>query len=248
MSELWNVYDCFRNDTGRLIQRGAAMQPDEYHLVVNLWLKNAKGEYLISRRSPEKSPPLCWEATGGSVLAGETSRQGAVREVAEELGIRLNPGDGRLLCSGYRQYDGCPDILDVWVFDCDAPIERVALQEGETVDARYASIEEIRRMVCSGEFYKSDSISIENYNYLRQLWTFYFIYGRICKGVVRCDFASSAISNCDLQIGSGLPVFCRVFCVPEMDRDPQQEGVDGLFDCSVASLSVQGIGRSATEL
>ena len=162
--ELWNVYDYDRNDTGRLVSRGARLQPDEYHLVVNVWLKNAQGEYLISRRAPEKAHPLCWETTGGSVLAGEISVQGAVREVAEELGIRLNPEDGALLCSGHRQYDGCPDILDVWVFNCDVPVESIVLQEGETVDARYASVEEIRRMVQSGEF-----IPMETFNYLQEL-------------------------------------------------------------------------------
>ena len=108
MSELWNVYDYFRNDTGRLIPRGARMRLDEYHLVVNVWLRNARGEYLISQRSPEKSHPLCWEATGGSVLAGETSVQGAVREVEEELGIRLNPEEGVLICSGTGSTTAAP--------------------------------------------------------------------------------------------------------------------------------------------
>lgn len=164
MAEFWNVYDRFRRDSGRVIPRGAWMQPDEYHLVVHAWLRNARGEYLISQRAPEKPHPLRWEATGGSVLAGETSLQGAVREVAEELGIRLNPEDGALLCSGLRQYDGCPDILDVWVFACDVPVESVVLQAGETVNARYASIDEIRRMVRTGEF-----IAMERFNYLDRL-------------------------------------------------------------------------------
>lgn len=164
MAEFWNVYDSQRNDTGRLIRRGMPMQPDEYHIVVNVWLRNRNGEYLISQRAPEKAHPLCWEATGGSVLAGESSLQGAVREVREELGIALNPADGRMVCSGRRQYEGCPDILDVWVFDCDVPIETVVLQAGETVDAQYASKDEIRRMIRAGEF-----IPMEKYNYLAEL-------------------------------------------------------------------------------
>lgn len=57
--ELWNVYDYDRNDTGRLVSRGIRMQPDEYHLVVNVWLKNAQGEYLISQRSPAMGSSPC---------------------------------------------------------------------------------------------------------------------------------------------------------------------------------------------
>lgn len=164
MTELWNVYDYNRTDTGKVIQRGTPLKEDEYHIVVNVWLKNANGEFLISQRSPEKAHPLCWEATGGSILAGETSLQGAVREVKEELGIELNPSDGQLLCSEHRHYDGCPDILDVWAFPCDVPVESNKLQKGETVNAKYASKEEIRYMINSAEF-----ITMEEYNYLHGL-------------------------------------------------------------------------------
>lgn len=164
MAEYWNVYDYNRRDTGKLIQRGTPMKQDEYHIVVNVWLKNNNGEYLISQRSPNKTNPLCWEATGGSILAGETSLQGAVREVKEELGIELDPTDGHFLCSGHRQYDDCPDILDVWLFDCNVPIESIVLQEGETADAKYATKDEIRQMICTGDF-----IKMKKYDYLSVL-------------------------------------------------------------------------------
>lgn len=35
--------------------------------------------------------PLMWECVGGSVLRGESSVDGAVREVKEEVGIDLSP-------------------------------------------------------------------------------------------------------------------------------------------------------------
>jgi len=155
MKELWNVYDAQRRDTGRIAERGSRLQDGEFHIVVNVWLKNAAGEYLISQRSPDKSDPLKWEPTGGSVLAGETSLEGSIREVHEELGITLNPEDGRLICSGFRYYDGCPDILDVWLFPCDAAIESIVLQEGETSAAQWASAEKIRALVEGGAFIRN---------------------------------------------------------------------------------------------
>ena len=36
-----------------------------------------------------------WECVGGSVVKGEDSLQGAVRETKEEVGIDLNPESGQ---------------------------------------------------------------------------------------------------------------------------------------------------------
>lgn len=165
MAEFWNIYDEKRRDTGRIAERGSTLNPNEFHLVVNAWLRNGRGEYLLSRRAAGKSDPLKWETTGGSALASETSLLAAVREVKEELGIDVRPRDGVLVCSGIRRYEGSPDILDVWLFDgYEIPLEEVTLQQEETCAAKWASIEEIRRMIHSGEW-----IPMEKFNYLDKL-------------------------------------------------------------------------------
>lgn len=164
MPEFWNIYDQYRRDTGKIVQRGDPLAVDEYHIVVNVWLRNRDGRYLISRRAPGKTDPLRWESTGGSILAGETSLQGAVREVKEELGIDIDPAQGQRICSGLRQYENCPDILDVWLFPCDAPIESVVLQQEETCEARYATPAEISAMLRAGEW-----IPLDQFHYLSQL-------------------------------------------------------------------------------
>ena len=80
MTELWDIYDSDRNPTGRVEPRGSLVIGD-YHLVVHIWLMNEKGEILVTQRAQNKPWGLFWETTGGSVLAGETSLQAAVREV-----------------------------------------------------------------------------------------------------------------------------------------------------------------------
>lgn len=161
MAEYWDVYDVHRRKTGKQIQRGQSMQQHEYHMVVNVWLKNVKGEWLISRRAASKSDPMKWESTGGSALAGEDSVTAAIREVKEELGINLDATAGQFVCTGVRQYDTYPDFVDVWVFDCNIPIENVVLQEEETCEAKWASSEEIKRLVASDQW-----IPMEKFYYL----------------------------------------------------------------------------------
>ena len=71
--EFWDLYNDKREKTGRIHERGKALPEGYYHLCVSVWLVNRKGEFLLSQRHPDKEYPLCWECTGGSVLAGESS-------------------------------------------------------------------------------------------------------------------------------------------------------------------------------
>ena len=110
--EFWDLYNDKREKTGRIHERGKALPEGYYHLCVSVWLVNRKGEFLLSQRHPDKEYPLCWECTGGSVLAGESSLDGALREVKEELGITLAPEKGKILFQTRRDqsqdyYDAC---------------------------------------------------------------------------------------------------------------------------------------------
>jgi len=132
--EVWDLYDANRQIIGEHI-RGEELPENAYHLVVHVWIKNQKGQFLISKRSADrKLHPLMWECTGGSVLKGETSLQAALRESFEEVGIKLDADKGKFLFSNIRkQIEGRKfnDILDVWLFDYsgDASLERATTNE-----------------------------------------------------------------------------------------------------------------------
>jgi len=154
MAEFWDVYDKNRNVTGKTVERGTYMEEDEYHLVVQIWIKNDDNKWLISKRAPHKSQGLKWEPTGGSVLAGETSLQGALREVKEEVGIILDSKSGYLFKSFRREKFtwANPGFLDVWVFTNNTPIDDVVLQEEEVIDAKWATVEEILELMETNQF------------------------------------------------------------------------------------------------
>lgn len=133
--ELWDLYNENREFIGRDHIRGEKIPQGCYHLVVHVWIRNSKGEYLLSQRSENRpSFPLMWECVGGSVLKGEDSLTGAIREVQEEVGVLLPAKHGRLVKSVVREeVNGVPfrDILDVWLFEYDGPVtlERATTQE-----------------------------------------------------------------------------------------------------------------------
>ena len=160
--ELWDVYDKNRNLTGKVHRRGDFMAPGEYHLVVHIWLQNSKGEFLITKRSPNKGFPNMWEPTGGSALAGDDSLTAAMREVREETGLIADPKNGQRILTKRRD----DNFLDVWLFRQDFDLEDVVLLEGETCDKMYASIDEILELYAQGEFvpysYMQDFVNIIN--------------------------------------------------------------------------------------
>jgi 8-oxo-dGTP pyrophosphatase MutT (NUDIX family) len=146
--ELWDVYDRERNLTGRFHRRGEPLQQGDYHMVIHVWLQNRKGQFLITKRSPNKGFPNMWECTGGSALAGDDSLSAAMREVKEETGLTLIPENGKVILSGIST----DYFYDIWVFQQDFELKEVVLLEGETCDVRYATAEEILKMQQEGIF------------------------------------------------------------------------------------------------
>lgn len=155
-NELWDIYDNNRIKSGRIIERGRNMRQDEYHIVVHVWVKNSNSEYLITKRTPNKSYPNMWECTGGSVLVGEDSYTAALREAKEEMGVDLSKCNGRMILSYTRQHYDFPDFCDVWLFYSDISIEDVTYQEGETCDAIWANENTINKMIEDREFIGKD--------------------------------------------------------------------------------------------
>lgn len=144
--EIWDIYDEQRRKTGRTAVRGEKLKEGEYHLVVHVWIVDGNGEYLLTKRSTNKSFPGMWECTGGSALAGEDSLAAALREVKEETGLILDPACGNIVMTLKRQ----DDFADVWLFRTEYDLSDVKLAPDETCDAIEADENEVRKMYDSG--------------------------------------------------------------------------------------------------
>lgn len=143
--EKWDLYTKCREKTGKEHVRGEKIPEGFYHLVVHIWIRNCKGEYLISQRSANRPTcPLMWECVGGSVLMGESSIDGALREVKEEVGLDLDPETGKILFTKVRSTFN--DILDVWLFEYDGDLHLDAATTDEVADCRWMTVSEIRKL------------------------------------------------------------------------------------------------------
>ena len=127
----------------------------EYRQSVHTWIMNSNGEFLIQKRTPNKKNfPNKWSQTGGGVDEGETTLEAALRECSEELGISINPDNMELILSFKRKYD----FVDVWLVKQDLKIEELILQEDEVSEVKWATVDEIRNLMKTGELAASINI------------------------------------------------------------------------------------------
>jgi 8-oxo-dGTP diphosphatase len=102
---------------------------------------DAEGRLLIIRRGRPPGKDL-WSLPGGRVEPGETDAQAVVRELAEETGLRVEPG--RLIGSVERPG---PDGVTYDIHDYAATVTGGQLTPGDdAADARWTTPAQLRHL------------------------------------------------------------------------------------------------------
>ena len=156
MQEMIDIYDNNKQLTGETIAReGAFLHEGQYMLYVLALIENAQGRFLITQRSLDKHWAAgWWEVTGGGVRAGETSAQAVRREVPEEVGLKVT-GEVPAPIYSYENVDirrGDNYFVDIYHLHLDVDESDVRLLDGEAVDVRLSSWEEIVELAEQGVF------------------------------------------------------------------------------------------------
>ena len=148
--EKFDLYDINRNKLNMIVNRGDKIPQGAYRLVVHLVIFNSKGEMLIQKRHPNKKNwPSMWDiSVGGCVSSGETSLEAIIRESKEEIGLDLSKELYRPIFT-FNFNEGFDDI---YVLNKDLDISELRLQTDEVVNVKWASIDEIIKMIKNGKF------------------------------------------------------------------------------------------------
>ncbi len=142
MEEIWDVYDGNGVKTGRTMERGVPVDGD-YMLCVHVYLCNPEGLFLMQKRSESKqSHPGEWDVTGGAVLSGESSAQGAIRETREEVGISLSEENLTYIGRVKKRRS----FIDIFLARRNFTIEDCRLQREEVQEVKLVPGQEVLRM------------------------------------------------------------------------------------------------------
>lgn len=148
--EKWDVYDINRQRTGKFVDENGCFKKDMYRVVIHICIFNSKGQLLIQKRSAtKKNFPNTWDITlGGKVQFGETSQQGAERELFEELYIKHDFSKERpLLTINFPN-----GFDDYYVIENDIDIKNVKFFDNEVQQVKWATLEEVLDLIRKGNF------------------------------------------------------------------------------------------------
>lgn len=91
--EQYDILDEHGNKTGEVLPKSIVHDKELLHGSVFIWIYNSKSEVLLQLRAKDKkSFPGVWDVSvAGHISAGDKPIETAVREIEEEIGVKVSP-------------------------------------------------------------------------------------------------------------------------------------------------------------
>jgi isopentenyldiphosphate isomerase len=161
--EYFDLYDKAGQLLNKKVLRGTKLNDGEYHVVVNVWIRNKDNKYLIQQRNKQSDTiPFMWATTAGAVVAGDTSFNTAIKETKEELGINLLAKELQLVKRYVIEDDYGNYIMDIYIIDQEILLEDLVIDKSEVKACKYATIKEIKELIIDNKFWDYEQIVKQN--------------------------------------------------------------------------------------
>lgn len=157
--EYLDICDEKGRPTGGIVERSVAHRAGVRHRTAHVWIYRESGgrfQVLLQKRSDEKDsfPGMLDTSCAGHVPAGEKPIDTAIRELSEELGIRLRPEQltalGSFDCLDDLEFRGVPfrddECCFVYAYGGPVDISLLRLQAGEVTCVQWQDLEEVMAM------------------------------------------------------------------------------------------------------
>lgn len=159
--ECFDILNRDGSQTGEIAIKDSPLLDDQYDLGVHAYIHDSKGNFLIQKRKMTKTfLPGGWDIHMGHVIAGETSKEAIIREINEELGIKLTDITflKRILWEKYNHF------IDIYVLCKDIDLSELTLQDSEVDDAKYITSTEMIELIKNMDYRPEDyRTTMKNY-------------------------------------------------------------------------------------
>ena len=146
-----DLYDKNRHLTGNTIYKGEPIPDDSYIVVVLAFLQNSEGKFLMQKRSQRKNGK--WASTGGHPKSGESSVQGIITEIDEEIGLSVTPQELDLVYSGRQDEEHV--FFDIYYVKKDFDETNLVLQKEEVESVKWFSYDEVMQLINNHLFFEN---------------------------------------------------------------------------------------------
>ena len=153
LMEYLDIYDNDGKPLGLKKTKKEAHNEGLWHKAAHVWIVNSKSEVLIQRRSPKvDNHPNQWDiSAAGHISAGEDDITSALREVEEEIGLKLTP-ENLILIGIVKQQSARKgyinnEINPVYVLKMDLNPNEIKKQEDEVAEVKFIPRKELQRFI-----------------------------------------------------------------------------------------------------
>jgi len=123
-----------------------------WHKAAHIWIYNSKGQLLLQKRAKNKDThPRLWDiSAAGHVSSGEKPIDSALRELYEELGIKLNVNDLKeiriIKASGRPKPNRHNQEFDyVYLLKLNIDVNKLNLQKKEIESVKFFDLDKLER-------------------------------------------------------------------------------------------------------
>jgi len=149
--EQFDIYDIYGKPTGFISERGMQLKVGQYYLGVHIYIYNSSNDFLLQQRSYDKTfLPGGWDVLLEHVIAGESSKTGAIRGIQEEIGLYLQHYDlhlaGRIVWEIYNH------MIDIYFLQADFNINELSINDDEVIGIKTISADEMLSLVSKMDY------------------------------------------------------------------------------------------------
>lgn len=175
MEEQIDVLDENGMKTGEIVTRKEVHVQGLWHRIIVVAIIDKNGHLLMQQRSIKKETnPGKWDvSTAGHVSAGQSSKEAAIREVSEEVGMNVQEDELEYICTYKTTNKIKEDYIANHIYDFyivkreNIEMSNIKMQESEVDQVKLCNLNEVQEMLDNKQVVKRDEVYRELIKYLK---------------------------------------------------------------------------------